>query len=95
MKDRKKFTAEYKREAVGLTKSSDKSISQVARDLGLEPNILSRWCREGRKAGEKAYRGQGNPQDEEVATLRRELAQVKKERDFLKEAAAFFARASK
>jgi len=40
----------------------------------------------------KAFTGNGNPRDEELAKLKRELAQVKKERDFLREAAAYFAK---
>jgi transposase len=45
--------------------------------------------------GNKAFQGQGKPRDEEMAALKRELIQVRKERDFLREAAAFFAKASK
>jgi transposase len=45
--------------------------------------------------GNKAFQGQGRPRDEEMASLRRELLQVRKVCDFLKEAAAFFAKASK
>ena len=95
MAKRRKYSEEFKREAVGLTKSNAQSTSQVARDLGINPNMLTRWCREFGNAGAKAFPGQGKPRDEEMATLKRELAQVKKERDFLKEAAAFFAKASK
>ena len=57
--------------------------------------MLSRWCREIGAIGNKAFQGQGKPRDEEMAALKRELIQVRKERDFLKEAAAFFAKASK
>lgn len=93
---RKKFSEEYKHEAVALVNSSSKSASQIARDLGIEPNMLTRWCREAEAGGaRKPFQGQGKPRDEELAALRRELAQVKKERDFLKEAAAFFAKTSK
>jgi transposase len=53
---------------------------------------LSRWCREQKREGSEAFRGQGLPRDEEVAKLKRELARVKRERDFLKDAAVFFAR---
>jgi transposase len=42
----------------------------------------------------KAFAGSGVPRDQEMATLKRELARVKKERDFLRDAAAFFARES-
>ncbi|MBI3593695.1 MAG: IS3 family transposase [Nitrospirae bacterium] len=80
MLTRRKFSKEFKREAVELVKSS----SKPARDLGIGVNILSRWCREMEKEGGKAFRGQGIPRDEELATLKRELNQVKKERGFFK-----------
>ncbi len=95
MPKRRKFSAEFKHEAVGLARSSNQPMSQVARDLGINPNVLTRWCRELGSVGAKAFQGQGKPRDEELAALKRELAQVKKERDFLHEAAAFFAKASK
>jgi len=95
MPKRRRYSAEFKREAVNLTRSSPDSTSQVARELGINANVLTRWCRELRDEGQAAFRGQGKPRDEEMARLRRELAQVKKERDFLKEAATFFAKESK
>ncbi len=67
----------------------------MGRELGVNPNLLTRWSRQLQAAGEKPFPGQGHPRDEEMALLKRELARVKKERDFLKEAAAFFARESK
>jgi transposase len=70
-------------------------MSKVARDLGISPNLLTRWCRESANSGGKAFPGQGKPRDEEIAILKRELIQTRKERDFLQEAAAFFARVSK
>ena len=95
MATRRKYSAEFKHEAVEVARSSEQSISQVARDLGINANLLTRWCREAKADGVKAFPGQGKPRDEELVELRRELAQVRKERDFLKEAAAFFAKASK
>jgi transposase len=95
MMNRRKYSAEYKREAVGLAKSGTKPISQVARELGIHGGVLTRWCREMAEDEGIAFQGQGKPRDEELATLKRELVQVKKERDFLKEAAAFFAKESK
>ncbi len=92
---RRKYAAEFKQEAVQLVRSANVPASRIARDLGIDPNMLSRWCREMGSAGKKAFQGQGRPRDEEMAALKRELIQVRKERDFLKEAAAFFAKASK
>lgn len=92
---RKKFSQEFKHEAVQVARSSQQSMSQVARDLGISPNLLTRWCRESKGGGAKVFPGNGKPRDEEIANLKRELAQIRKERDFLQEAAAFFARVSK
>ncbi len=95
MASRRKFSDEYKREAVRLATQPGVTKSQVGRELGINANLLGRWCKDYSANGEAAFPGQGKPRDEEMASLKRELARVKKERDFLKEAAAFFARESK
>jgi len=95
MPKRRNYSPEFKREAVELTRMEGVTISQIARDLGIRANILGRWRRELSADAEKVFQGQGKARNEEMASLRRELARVKKERDFLKEAAAFFAKASK
>jgi len=94
MSKRRKYSDEFKREAVQLTNHPGVSKSQIARELGINPNMLGRWCREFKTGGSQAFPGKGHAHDEEVARLRRELARVKKERDFLKEAAVFFAKES-
>ena len=95
MGQRRKFSAEYKREVVAMLESSSVSVSQIAAELGIGANVLGRWRRELRQRPHQAFLGNGRPRDEELALLRRELARVTKERDFLREAAAFFARASR
>lgn len=92
MEKRRRFSKEFKREAVQMARGADLSIKQVAVDLGIHTNVLSRWCREQGRDGLKAFPGPGVSRDEEVARLKRELARVKRERDFLKDAAVFFAR---
>lgn len=67
MQKRKRYSKEFKREAVQMMKGTDLSLRQVAAELGLHPTVLSRWCRE--QAGEQALRGPEVPQ-EEVAQLR-------------------------
>lgn len=92
MSKRRRYSAEFKREAVELTRQPGVSCRQVALDIGINPNMLTRWVREA--ADEQAFAGTGTPRDQEVARLKRELAQVKKERDFLKDAAVYFAKGS-
>jgi transposase len=65
--------------------------AQIARELDINPNMITRWQRELSANGSKAFLGQGVARDEELATLKRENNRLRKERDFLKEAAAFFA----
>ena len=94
-KRRRKFSAEFKREAVELSYRSGTTVQQVADDLGIAASLLGKWRRSLREEIEKPFPGQGNARDEEMARLKRELAQVKRERDFLRDAAAFFAKESK
>ena len=92
MSKRRKYSNEFKREAVQLTVHPGVSKSQIARELGINPNMLTRWPRELHDSGSQAFGGQGKARDEEMAALKRELGRVKKERDFLREAATFFAK---
>jgi len=94
MSKRRKFSPEFKHGAVEQTKQPGVNCAQIARELGINPNLLSRWRRESEAEGLQSFGGSGNPRDEEVAALKRELARIKKERDFLREAATFFARES-
>lgn len=95
MTQRRKFSAEYKREVVGMLDTPGVTVSQVASELGIGAAVLGRWRRELCQETERAFPGQGRPRAEEVVHLKRELARVTKERDFLREAATFFARGSR
>jgi len=92
---RRKYSQEYKQEAVQLVRQSDIPLAQVATNLGINSGMLRRWRDEISTTGKKAFPGNGTPRDPEVARLKRELQQVKQERDFLNEAAAYFAKTSK
>lgn len=94
MSKKRKYSAEFKRGAVEQLNQSGVTCAQVARELGIASNMLSRWRKELDNSGHSAFSGTGRPRDEEVAALKRELARVKKERDFLREAATYFARES-
>ena len=95
MAQRRRFSVEYKREAVAMLDVPGVSVGQIAAELGIGANVLGRWRRELRQEPAQAFPGHGRPREEELGHLRRELARVTKERDFLREAAAFFARASR
>jgi len=63
--------------------------------MGFSTRQLRRWRDEANKHGDDAFPGQGNAHDQEVMLLKRKLKKVEQERDFLKEAAAYFAKESK
>jgi transposase len=94
---RKKYTREFKIEAVQLSEERDKPIINVANELGIHPNTLYKWRKQLLEDGEEAFPGHGKMKasDEEVRQLRRELARTREERDILKKAIAFFAREGK
>ena len=83
---RKQFSSEFKREAVRLVTEGGLSIAQAARDLGLNDNMVSRWKKEAQQNGQRAFPGQGHPQDEELSRLRREVEVLRQEREVLKKA---------
>lgn len=98
---KRKFTPEFKAEAVRLATSGDKPLTQVARELGILPNLLRNWRRqiEGREGQSAAdvFPGNGrlSSQDEELRRLRRENESLRQERDFLKKTARYFAKESR
>ncbi len=91
----KRYRPEFKREA--LKRASEEGVTdvQVCEELGISARQLRRWRDEFRLLGDAAFPGQGKSRDEELTKLKRELAKVKQERDFLKDAAVFFAKESK
>lgn len=78
MTKRRKYSPEFKREAVEQTRQAGVSCRQVALEIGVNPNMLTRWKRELEEAPRSAHKGSGTPRDEEVARLKRELARIKK-----------------
>ena len=87
------YPTEFRARAVELARASELPPSQVARDLGVDPDTMRRWLRQ---ADVDAGRLQGATTDEkaELARLRREVALLREERDILQKATAYFARAS-
>jgi transposase len=87
----RKFSPEFKAEAVRLVQSSDAPIATIAQQLGIGKGTLCRWVDEARPAPREPVM---EDERSELARLRRENLQLKMERDILKKATAFFARQS-
>ena len=91
-----KYSSQFKQDAVKLAVESDQSISQTAKDLGVNGNTFYTWIKKYRQVPPSANKGSAeNHPYEELKRLRRENAQLKDERDILKKAAAYFAKNSR
>lgn len=93
-RSRSKYTREFKVEALKMVLEEQRTVTDVAKALGIDRGLLQRWKREFKDDGQVAFRGNGQrkPEEEEIARLKRELSQAKMERDILKKALAYFAR---
>ena len=72
MVQRRRFSAEYKREAVAMLNAPGVSVKQIAMELGIGATVLGRWRREVRQESAQAFPGHGRPGEEELVLLRRE-----------------------
>jgi transposase len=90
---RRRFSREFKLEAVRLVREQNLSIAQAARDLDLHENVLRKWVKDFTADQTHAFPGHGHqkPEQAEVTALKREIKKLKAERDILKKAAAYFA----
>jgi len=94
---RKNYTAEFKREAVRLVTEQGYSMSQAARNLDININMLRRWKKQINEQGHDAFPGKGRilPEQEELYRLREENKRLRMERDILKKTVTFFANESR
>ena len=90
-RSRRSFTEEYKAEVVALCRSSEKSMSEIARDLDLTESSVRRWVSQG-EIDVGCREGLTSTEREELVRLRKEVRVLREERDILKRATAFFAR---
>ena len=94
--ERRRFTREFKLEAVKLIKEGGVTVAQAARDLGVHGTVLRNWVKSFAEDAQQAFPGHGQmkPEEAEIARLKREVTKLKAERDILKKAAAYFAKES-
>jgi transposase len=86
-KVRRKFTAEFKAEAVAMVEASGGNIAKVAKELQIHDSSLGNWVRQARA---EAVGAPSAEERSEIRDLRRELERVTRERDILAKAVAFF-----
>ena len=90
---RRNFSDEYKAGAVALVLDEGKSITQVAKDLDLTPSSLGKWVEQARADSGKSSRGTlTTGEKDELAKLRKEVRELRLEREILKKATVFFAK---
>ncbi len=94
MTTRKKYTKEFKLDAVSLVAEQGYSRSEAARNLGINNQMLGRWVKELQTEEGQAFRGNGKltPEQEEVRMLKSQVKRVQMEKEILKKATVFFAK---
>jgi transposase-like protein len=92
--ERRNYSKEFKAEAVALAEKREQPISRIAMDLGVNESVLRRWMQQTREAavgGLPPFPGQGRPRDQELARLRKENKFLREANEILKKAAVIFA----
>ena len=97
MTERKKYSKEFKLDAVSLVTEQGYIRSDAARSLGINANMLGRWVKEQESDDGQAFRGNGKltPEQEEIRKLKTQVKRLEIEKDILKKATVFFAAETK
>ncbi len=97
MTARKKYSKEFKLDAVSLVTEQNYTRSEAAKSLGINANMLGRWVNESASDDGHAFRGNGKltPEQEEIRTLKAQVKRLQMEKDILKKATVFFAAETK
>lgn len=92
---RREFTDDFRAGAARLVLDEGKTVTQVSRDLDLTPSALRTWVRQARADRTHGRTGLTTEEREELRRLRKEVRELRMEREILKKAAAFFAKESR
>lgn len=97
MTKRKKYSKEFKLDAIALVIEQNYSQAEASRNLGINPNMLGRWIKEAESDDGQAFRGNGKltPEQEEIRQLKAQVKRLEMEREVLKKATVFFAKETK
>ncbi len=91
---RKRYDTQFKLDALRLVETSDRAVSDIAKDLGISRELLYKWKRDLEADPKNAFPGKGNrkPEEDQMRKLEHELKRVTEERDILKKALVFFSK---
>ncbi|SEB32899.1 transposase [Amycolatopsis tolypomycina] len=92
MSSRSKYPEQFRRDAVELVNSSDRPLRQIARELGVNHETLRAWVNTAKQAAEAGPPAEDPAEALEVTRLRKQVAELQKEKEILRKAAAYFAR---
>ena len=97
MATRKKYSKEFKLDAVSLVADQGYNRSEAARSLGINATMLGRWIKEHESDDGQAFRGNGKltPEQDEIRKLKAQVKRLEMEKDILKKATVFFAAETK
>lgn len=97
MTKRKKYSKEFKLDAIALVIEQNYSQAEASRNLDINPNMLGRWIKEAENDDGQAFRGNGKltPEQEEIRQLKAQVKRLEMEREVLKKAMVFFAKETK
>ena len=97
MTTRKKYTKEFKLDAISLVLDQEYTRIEAARSPEINGTMLGRWIKEHQSDDAQAFRGNGKltPEQEEIRKLKRQVKRLEMEKDILKKATVFFAKETK
>lgn len=86
MKENRKYSKEFKLDAISLVREQGYTRVEAARSLGIDRQLIGRWLKEEEKTGEESFRGQGklSPEQLEIRRLKEEVKRLKMETSLLK-----------
>lgn len=94
MTKRTKYSHEFKAEAIRMVLNESKSADDVGKMLKIHPSTIRKWIAKYKKNGDDAFPGNGNqtPAEREISRLKKEIKELKQEKEILKKATAYFAK---
>ena len=92
MTKRKKYTKEFKLDAISLVRDQNLNTAETSRNLEINPQLLGRWIKEDENEDGQAFRGNGKltPDQKEIRQLKTQVKRLEMEREILKKATVFF-----